>query len=409
MVSFSQEQARTLLLAAQGVAEPARAQATPADLLATIRRMGALQIDTIHVVARSPYLVLWSRLGAYEPSWLDQLLAEGALFEYWSHAACFLPIEDFALYRGRMLTARQPDRYWRAWLSKGQNHAELVEQLLEHVRLHGAVRSADFAREGRGGAWWDWKPEKVALELLFDQGYFMVARRERFQRIYDLQERVLPSWDDRMLPAPEQVRRQQLLTSVRALGVTLARWVADYFRLSKQGVAATLAKLADQGELLRATIAGWDEPAYLHPDQLSLAEAVLGGSLRPSRTTLLSPFDPVVWDRVRARDLFGFDYRIEAYTPAAKRVYGYFTLPLLHRGHLIGRLDPKAHRAEGRFELRNIHLEPWVKLDEDLIHGLAEALSSCARWHATPEVTIVQSDPPELAEALRTSLRGVVY
>lgn len=397
MLHFSQEQARTMLLAAQGVAESAPASPTQADLLATIRRMGALQIDTIHVIARSPYLVLWSRLGAYEPYWLDQLLAEGALFEYWSHAACFLPIEDFALYRGRMLAARQG------------NYPELVEQLLEHVRAHGPVRSADFAREGRGGTWWDWKPEKVALETLFDQGRLMVARRDRFQRIYDLQERVLPSWDDRKLLAPEQVRRQQLLTSVRALGVTPARWVADYFRLSKQGIAATLTKLADQGALLRATIAGWDEPAYLHPGQLSLAEVVLSGSLRPSCTTLLSPFDPVVWDRARARDLFNFDYRIEVYTPAAQRVYGYFTLPILHHGQLIGRLDPKAHRAEGRFELRNIHLEPWINLDEDLVHGLAEALRGCALWHATPEVMIVRSDPPELAEALRVRLRGVVY
>jgi uncharacterized protein len=400
MLQLSPDAARALLLAAQGLDAPLAAPATKADLLAAIRRMGALQIDTIHVIARSPYLVLWSRLGAYRPEWLDQLLAEGALFEYWSHAACFLPIEDFALYRGRMLAARSEGR-WRNWM---EVNAAVVEHVLARVRDHGPVRSSDFAREGRGGAWWDWKPEKAALELLFDQGYLMIARRERFQRIYDLHERVLPGWDDGALPAPAEVRRRQLLDAVRALGLAPARWVADYFRLAKQGVAAQLARLAAEGALLSAQVVGWAEPAYLHPANLDQAVAAAGGALTPTRTTLLSPFDPVVWDRARARELFGFDYRIEVYTPAARRVYGYFTLPILHRGRLVGRLDPKAHRAEGRFDVRGLYLESGVALDEALVEGLAAALAACAAWHATPAVTLSQSDPPALAAALRARL-----
>jgi len=390
-----------MLLAAQGLLAPP-GPAGKADVLAAIRRMGALQIDTIHIVARSPYLVLWSRLGAYQPRWLDELLAEGAIFEYWSHAACFLPIEAFALYRGRMLERRSPTGRWGAW---AEANAGVVARVHERVRDGGPVRSADFARsDGRAGAWWDWKPEKNALELLFDQGHLMIARRDNFQRIYDLQERVLPGWDDANLPPAAEVRRHKLLDSVRALGLTPARWVADYFRLPKQGVAPLLAALTAEGLLHAVTVSGWDGPAYIHPDHMALAERAAAGELAPARTTLLSPFDPIVWDRARAEELFGFHYRIEVYTPAERRAYGYFTLPILHRGRIVGRLDPKAHRDRGLFEVRAVHLEPWAAPDEALVAGLADAIAGCAAWHGTPEVTVGRSDPPELAPALRVAL-----
>jgi uncharacterized protein YcaQ len=399
-VELTQDAARALLLAAQGlIAPPARP--SKEDVLAAIKRMGVLQIDTIHVVARSPYLVLWSRLGAYEPRWLDELLAEGALFEYWSHAACFLPIEDFALYRGRMLARRTPEGRWGAWAAA---NAAVLERVLARVHDEGPVRSADFERAGRGGAWWDWKPEKIALELLFDQGRLMIARRERFQRIYDLQERVLPGWDDAATAPPEEVRRRHLLDAVRALGVAPARWAPDYFRIPKKGVAAALEDLARTGELLPVTVAGLSGPAYVHPANLGLAEQAAAGALAATGTTLLSPFDPVVWDRARALELYDFHYRIEVYTPAERRAYGYFTLPILHQGRVVGRLDPKAHRAEGVFELRNVHLEPWARLDEGLVAGLARAVADCALWHGTPEIRVLRSDPAELAPALRSAL-----
>lgn len=404
-MELTPDAARALLLAAQGLAAPHPAPAVKADVLAAIRSMGLLQIDTIHIVARSPYLVLWSRLGAYDPSWLDQLLAEGALFEYWSHAACFLPIEDYALYRGAMLAQRSPAGRWGAW---AEANREVTAQVLARVRDGGPVRSADFAREGRGGAWWDWKPEKIALELLFNQGYLMIARREGFQRIYDLQERVLPAWDDANLLPPEQVRRCHVLNSVRALGVAPARWVPDYYRLPKKGVAPLLEQLAAEGLLLRARVTGWDDPVYLHPANLALAERAAAGELKALRTTLLSPFDPVVWDRARALELYDFFYRIEVYTPAERRTYGYFTLPILHQGRVVGRLDPKAHRAQGRFEVKGVHLEPGVPLTDELLDGLAVAIVDCAVWHGTPTVELLRSDPPELAEALRVRIARLV-
>jgi uncharacterized protein len=393
---LSSDAARALLLAAQGLGHrPARA-ARKADVLDMIRRMGALQIDTIHVVARSPYLVLWSRLGEYQPRWLDELLAEGALFEYWAHEACFLPIEDYPLFRHRMLDAANLGwKYAREWAA--QNRAAL-DRVLAHVREHGQVRSADFERtDGSDGKWWGWKTEKRALETLFTSGELMIARRHNFQRVYDLRERIMPAWDDALLPPVDEARRTLVLKAVRALGVTTARWVADYFRTRKQETVAVVKALAGEGALLRAQVESWSEEAYIHPDNAALAEAAAAGKLQPEQTTLLSPFDPLVWDRARALALFGFDYRIECYTPAPKRRYGYFTLPILWRGALVGRLDAKAHRKEGRFEVKALHLEPGVAVADALVADVAAALRACATWHKTPTVDVRWSDPPELA------------
>src|SRR5262245_36218291 len=392
---LSSDAARALLLAAQGLNRRPTRAAGKADVLDTIRRMGVLQIDTIHVVARSPYLVLWSRLGDYQPRWLEELLAEGALFEYWAHEACFLPIEDYPLFRHRMLDAANLGwKYAREWAAQNR---EALDRVLAYVREHGEVRSADFERtDGSDGKWWGWKTEKRALETLFTSGELMIARRQNFQRVYDLRQRIMPDWDDAALPSLDEMRRILALKAVRALGVTSARWVGDYFRTRKLETTAVVKALADEGALLRVQVAGWSEEAYIHPDNVALAEKAADGKLRPKLTTLLSPFDPLVWDRARALALFGFDYRIECYTPAPKRRYGYFTLPILRRGALVGRLDAKAHRKEGRFEIKALHLEPGVPLADDLIADIAGALRECAAWHKTPTVDVRWSDPPEL-------------
>jgi uncharacterized protein YcaQ len=394
------EAARELLLAAQGLSSVPK-RATKHDVRGIIRRMGVLQIDSISVVARSPYLVLWSRLGSYKPRWLDELLAEGAIFEYWSHAACFIPIEDYGLYRRLMIEGGEKTRTWM------RAHTQAIEHVMERINEHGPVRAAEFARtEGRAGGWWEWKPEKRALEHLFAAGELMISHRENFHRVYDLRERVLanalPDWEDALAPNEQEVRRALALKAVRALGVAVARWVPDYFRMPKKGVAGLLEELADDGSLLRARIE--DEPAYVHPDNARLAEKILSGGLQSSVTTLLSPFDPVVWDRARASELFGFDYKIEVYTPAARRRYGYYSLPILHEGTLVGRLDAKAHRKQDFFEVKAVHLEPDAPVNDALVFRLAGALRDCADWHGTPEVVVRRSDPSELAEALQLAL-----
>jgi uncharacterized protein len=394
--------ARQVQVAALGLDRRPRRRARKADVLEAVRAMGVLQIDTISVVARSPYLVLFSRLGAYEPQWLDELLAEGALFEYWAHEASLLPIEDYALMRRRML---EPDgmgwKYRGDWV---REHRHVLDRVLERMHSGGAVRSTDFERDGDRAGWWDWKPEKRALEALFTSGEVMVARRQAFQRIYDLRERVHPSWSDDQLPSHDEVENGLVLRAVHALGITAARWVADYYRMDRRDTPDRVRELAAAGELVEADVDGWSDVAYIHPANLDLAERAANDALRPMLTTLLSPFDPLVWDRVRARAVFGFDYAIECYTPAAKRRWGYFVLPLLRRGELVGRADAKAHRRDGRFEVKALYLERGVRATDALVRDVARALHECADWHGTPDIVVQRTDPTMLREPLLRAL-----
>lgn len=394
--TLSKEEARQMMLAAQGFSAPPLPPATKPDVLRLIRRMGVLQIDTINVITRSPYLVLWSRLSDYNPAWLDELLAEGALFEYWSHAMCFLPIEDYPLYRRAMLDGFRGYNNVPTWL---EEHAEVVELVLERIRREGRLRSADFKDGDKpAGGWWNWRDEKTALECLLLTGELMVARRQSFQRVYDLRSRILPEWDDgpdgANVPSSEEVQELFSLRAVRALGVAKADWVPDYYRLPKTGNAQRLEALAEAGSLKRVQIEGLPGPAYMDP----AAQAPQPMNF----TTVLSPFDPIVWDRKRLKELHNFEYTIEAYTPAHKRSFGYFTLPILHNGRIVGRLDPKAHRAKGVFEVKAIALEPGVEVTDVLAAGLLDCLERLAKWHGTPELVIGRVEPEGLGKRLST-------
>lgn len=404
MITISQDQARHLHLHAQGLREaPARA-ATPLALRNCIRRMGLLQIDTIHVVARSPYLVLFSRLGDYPAQWLDRALAQGHLFETWAHEACFAPIQDLAWHRSYNRERRQHWGLARARRDDAALRAHL-DRLLAHIETLGPVKSADFVRtDGRAGGWWGWKDEKRWLECLFATGELMVAQRDNFQRVYDLAHRVVP--DLAALPehAPDTVHAAFIERSIAALGITQARWVHDYYRIKPRLKDADLAPLLERGRLLQVMVEGWDRPAYVHVDHRSALARARRGTLQATHTTLLSPFDPVVWDRERAAAMFGFDYRIECYTPEARRVHGYFVLPVLDRGRLVARLDAKAHRAQGVFEVKALFLEPGIPADEDRAAALAGAIARCARWHGTPEVRVTAPQMRRFCAALRRLL-----
>jgi uncharacterized protein YcaQ len=392
------------LLHAQGFTGAPASAPGPEDVLAAIRRMHALQIDTISVVARSPYLVLWSRIGDYEPALLDGLLASHDLFEYWSHAACFIDSADYPLYRRVQLDShlRYADRR-NQWFVQ---NAAFVDGLLAHVRAAGPVRSADFARpEGqKGGGWWDWKAEKLGLEMLNTRGDLMVTARQNFQRLYDLRERVMAGWDDSRAPSLDDALDGLMFRSVRALGVGRADWIVanlQTLKLTPAAVGKRLERLAAEGGLVRVDVEGWALPGFVHPDNAAALEAATRGDLALPGTALLSPFDPITWDRARALELFSFEYKIECYTPAPKRKYGYFTLPIVHRDALVGRLDPKAHRKQGVFEVKAIHLEPGVEVTADLAEGLRDTLRRLAAWHGTPEVVVGETNPRALRPALR--------
>ncbi|WP_025756006.1 winged helix-turn-helix domain-containing protein [Enterobacter sichuanensis] len=379
--------ARHLHLAAQGLLKKPRRRAQPADILSTVQRMSLLQIDTINIVARSPYLVLFSRLGSYPSQWLDESLSKGELMEYWAHEACFLPRSDFALVRHRMLAPEKMGwKYRQAWMLE---HAAEIEQLIAHIQENGPVRSADFEHPRKGtSGWWEWKPHKRHLEGLFTSGKVMVIERRNFQRVYDLTHRVMPQWDDeRDLLSREAAEAIMLENSARSLGIFRSQWLADYYRLRQPALKPLLEMWQQEQRIIPVMVETLGE-MWLHEELLPLLPQALEGKLQATHSTVLSPFDPVVWDRKRAEQLFGFSYRLECYTPAAKRQYGYFVLPLLHKGQLVGRMDAKMHRKTGTLEIIALYLEEGVRVTAALEKGLTLAISEFARWQGAHDVTL---------------------
>jgi uncharacterized protein YcaQ len=421
---LSLDEARGLALAAQGLLDAPVGAPGLEDLRAVVERLGVLQVDTISVVARTQYLVLWSRLGAYDARLLDVLLyPHRHVFEYWSHVASIVPMADYVYYRLRML--RAVEHMWggdQAWLA---HNAEALRQTLETVRMRGPLASADFERPGdsRRPEAWDWygvKDSRRALQLLWLQGHLMVHSRRAGQKVFDLRERVLAeAFGDQVprddaLPSPEECLQHFVGRTVRALGVVAPGWLWDYFRLSPvdgysgaKRTAATAALDAGvrAGLVVPATIEGLREPVYVARERLADLERLRAGEV-PERTTLLSPFDSLIWDRARTRALFGYEVLFEAYVLPAKRRFGYYCLTILHRGRLVGRLDPKFERTERRLSVRAAYLEPGVPLDDALLDGLAGALADLARFLSAERVEVERSEPAELAPALAVRLRA---
>jgi hypothetical protein len=271
-----------------------------------------------------------------------------------------------------------------------------LEHVLGYVKKHKEVRSSDFKRtDGKKGAWWNWKAEKIALEVLFDEGELMIARRDKFRRVYTVRQRILPRWDDKDTPIYAETQKALAAKALKALGVATAPWIADYFYLPQREINGIMKILVEKGIALHVEVDDWGE-CFIHKDNVCLNESVKNAT----HTTLLSPFDPLINNRKRALSVFKFDYKIECYTPAAKRKYGYFTLPILWRGNLIGRLDPKAHRKDGVFEIKNIVFEDGIKITGELMADMAKAVQDCANWHGTPEVKVVKSTPKEVKNTL---------
>ena len=400
-LGMSLETARTLAVVKQGLHRRPPA-ADKQALLETIRRIGLLQLDTISVVARSHYLVMLSRVGLYDPADLDELLyPDRRLFEGWAHAACLIPVEDYPYFAAIILARR--DHPLQPWLvrSLGDKGDAILDAVLAEVRERGPLSSRDFKDPRRErGSWWDWKPAKTALEVLFEQGYLLIDRRVNFQRYYDLAERVLPVSAEPPSHTVDDWRRWAARRGLASLGVATYRQVSEYYTQKKPAARATIEALASDGAVVPVAVEGWSDIAYLDPADLSLIEEIEAGAHQPTLTTFLSPFDNLIWDRRRTRELFGFDYRAEMYRPAAQRRYGYYVLPILHRGRLVGRLDPKADRRAGTLIVRAIYLEPEQAVTDVLIGDLAGALSEFMAFHGSERVCIERSEPDTLSSRL---------
>ena len=384
--NVSREQARRIALKAQGLASSARSPAAPgwARMAKTIDQMNLLQIDSVNVLVRSHYLPVFSRLGAYDRALLDQHTLQSkkrAAFEYWAHEASLLPFSLHPLMRWRMADARAGTGLYKGLVTFARERASYVAGVLAEVRGRGPLGARDIADAGeRTGHWWGWRNSKSALEYLFWTGDVTTCQRRGFERIYDLSERVIPA-DTLNLPAPPRADAIAGLVdmSARALGIATPADLRDYFRLALGDATTAIARLVEEKRLTPAIVEGWDKPAYLH------ASATLPG--RATGTALLSPFDPVVWNRQRAERLFDFRYRIEIYTPAGKRRYGYYVLPFMHKGRIAGRVCLKADRQAGLLRANASHLEAGYHAEETA-GALAGELGKMAGWLGLDGVSV---------------------
>lgn len=404
---------RTIALAAQGLTDPLGTTPEPNQdaIFAVLKRLGCLQIDTLQRVHRSHYMTVWSRLGAYDPMALDHLAythGERRLFEYWFHGICLLPLEQYR-YRLAMMRRHREEGGWnRDWLKRKKNR-ELVTAVYQRVKDEGPLRSADFKQDApRRGSWWDWKPAKQALEVLFNQGDLMIADRVNFQRLYELRERVLPDWVDQTEPTREQTARHVLERAAKALGACKPNQIADYSYDLKRGQATPyLQALIAEGALreIQANLSdGKVHTLLVHRDNLPLLEQAAQGELVASRTTFLNPFDPLFFPRGRDILFWSFEQVLEAYKPAQDRRWGYYCMPILHGDRLVGRFDPKLDRSTGRLSLEALYLERGISADEEFLHGLAMAMRDFMAFHAAQDLIIEKCQPESFARILLNAI-----
>jgi uncharacterized protein YcaQ len=394
--------ARRIALAAQGFGAPRpSATITARHIRKVVDTMGLLQLDSVNVLSRSHYLPVYSRLGPYPREILDRLTGHTAgrlqreYVEYWAHEASLIPLATHPLLRWRMARARQ--EAWGGMQRIAREQPQLLDEVRRTVAEQGPIRSNHLGIERKPrtpGEMWNWHDGKVALEYLFWAGEIGAARRINFERHYDLIERVLPaSIHQQPTPSRADAQRELLRIAARAYGVATEPDLGDYFRLPRTDSKLRVAELVEAGELLPVTVAGWAAPAYLWP-----------AARRPRRVqarALLSPFDPLIWFRDRAKRLFGFHYRIEIYTPAAQRVHGYYVLPFLLGETLVGRVDLKADRQAGLLRVQSAWGEPDV--DRDLVAvELAAELAQLASWLGLDGVHV--NGRGDLAPALAAAL-----
>jgi uncharacterized protein YcaQ len=384
--TLSHKQARRIALAAQGFADKRPAKPTRRHLIATIERLALLQIDSVNVVSRSHYLPLFSRLGAYPRSLLEDLAwgRKPALFEYWGHEASLMPLELQPLLRWRMDDARQGVGVWKGVAKFLAEHRPFIDKALAAIHDRGPLSAGELELGERGqGGWWGWSEAKRATECLFWAGELTTAtRRGTFERVYGLPETVLPKavWSA-PTPPRDEAHRILLRRAARAMGVATERDLRDYFRMGVVEARRGVAELVEAGDLTPVTVEGWDQPAYLAPD-----------AQRPravKANALLSPFDNLIWFRERAERLFDVRIRLEIYTPAHKRTHGYYVLPFLQGEAITARVDLKADRKAGLLRVLAAHREPAANAATAAL--LAVELKLMANWLGLAGVAVASN------------------
>jgi len=380
---ISAREARRIALAAQGFADRRPTKAGKPHVLKTIDRLGVLQIDSVNVVSRTHYLPLFSRLGAYPRTLLEQVAwgKKPALIEYWAHEASLLPAATHPLFRWRMDDARAGVGTWTGIARFLRTHPDFIERVLNEIETRGPMPASELELGAKGAkGWWGWSEGKRALECLFWTGELTAAtRRGTFERVYGIADKVLPkAIRETATPDREDAQRELIRIAARAQGVATERDLRDYFRMGVAETKARIAELLEMGDLVPVTVKGWGQPAYLDP-----------AARRPRKVAanaLLSPFDNLIWFRERAERLFDVRIRLEIYTPAHKRVHGYYVLPFLQGEALTARVDLKAERKKGVLVVQSAHSEPGA--DAATAGLLAAELKLMAGWLGLHQVEV---------------------
>jgi uncharacterized protein YcaQ len=393
-MSLSTAQARRIALGAQGFTDPRpTGRIDRRHLRRVLDRIGLIQIDSVNVLVRSQELPLFARLGPHPRTLIDEATADGELFEYWVHEASHVQTAHHHLYRWMM---RQPHR-WPSFRRLMADRAGYIENVYDYVVANGPLVAGDLKqRVGKKGTWWDYDDGKIALEALFYEGRVSARRRPRdFARVYDITERVIPADALARPTLPEREARKELLVlAAKYHGVGTLRDLTDYHRMKQTLCVPLAAELVEEGRLVAVEVQGWKGPAYAHPDTVT--------PRRVNARALLSPFDPVVWNRDRAERMFGFHYRIEIYTPAPRRQYGYYVLPFLLGDELVGRVDLKADRAKSALLVQSAWGEPGVT-NGHVAAELHAELQSMATWLGLERVVV--NNRGDLAPALAAVTR----
>jgi uncharacterized protein YcaQ len=393
VTEVSAARARRIALAAQGfdVARPS-GKVDRRHVRRVFASVGLIQIDSVNVIVRSQELPLFARLGPHRRDLLSAMVDDGELFEYWGHEASLLPVEVFPLLRWRMEAAGAKAAGWNGLIRLARERPDYVEAVSDEVAERGVISAGELDDPGdKSGPWWGWRHGKQALEYLFWCGRLSARRRTSFERVYDLTERMIdPEILARPVPSEADAQKELLVRAARSQGIGTARDLADYFRINVPVARKLVAELAEEGRLVPVTVEGWRDPAFLHPEART--------PRRVDARALLSPFDSLVWERARTERIFDFRYRLEIYTPAPKRVYGYYVLPFLLGDALVARVDLKADRADGVLLVRGAFAEAGHD-PLGIAEPLAEELALLGGWLGLDRVVV--HDHGDLAPALR--------
>ncbi|MDX8481329.1 winged helix-turn-helix domain-containing protein [Mesorhizobium sp. VK24D] len=392
--TISLAMARRIALGAQGFTDPRPAgEPNRRHLARVLSRTGLLQIDSVSAVVRAHYMPLYSRLGPYPLALLDNAARtrKRAVFEYWAHEASFLPVETYPLMRWRMQRAERGEEMYLGLAKWGRERKEMIDEIYKEVAERGPIAASDIEGHKGNGGWWGWSEAKHAFEWLFWAGRITTAYRRGFERYYDLPERVLPqSVLDLPVPSVEDAHRELLRMSARAHGIATYGDLRDYFRLAPGDTKDRIEELVEAGELLPVRVEGWDKTAYLHKDARF--------PRRIAARALLAPFDPVVFERTRTEKLFGFRYRIEIYTPAEKRQYGYYVLPFLLGDRIVARVDLRADRPASVLRVHAAYAEAGAP--PETAAQLVEELKQMQGWLGLERIEVAPAGDlgPALAD-----------